>query len=62
MPYPPDNKCRPRIKLTGGEWYAHAPNNSPMARAYLVEAINFVRRKNEQLKAARRKKAKSVSR
>lgn len=46
---------KPRIRLTAGEWYAHAPNRSDMAMALLVPAINFVRRQNERRRAAQRK-------
>lgn len=61
MAYPPDEKCRPRISLVEGEWYAYAPNNSPMARALLVPAISFVRSQNERLRAKTCKAARAPS-
>jgi hypothetical protein len=55
MKEPPREQCKPLIKLTDGEWYAHAPNRSRMANALLVGAINFVRVQNERRRAQQRK-------
>ena len=61
MSYPADEKCKPRIKLSGGEWYAYAANRSPMAAALMVPAINFVRSRNERRRADQRKTARRIT-
>ena len=40
------HRVKPRIKLTAGQWYAHAPSTTKGAMLLLVPAIRFAARLN----------------
>lgn len=40
-------KCKPRLKFVGGQWYAFGKNTKP-GRQLLVPAITFCKRLNRK--------------